>query len=99
MQLRDHPLMSHRGIRNWPPRWMITQSDNKPLSGEVGILEYAHKPSGNKLIIVMKLDDQRYTATLTFDDAAFCKQIYDLLQRNTGRSIEEIGDLDLSYTL
>jgi hypothetical protein len=52
-----------------------------------------------KTIIVMKLDDQRYTADLMFDDAAFCKQIYELLQRNIGRSIEEIGDLDVSGTL
>jgi hypothetical protein len=91
--------MSHRGIRNWPPKWGITQHDNKPLIGEVGILEYAQKPYGQKLIIVMKLDDQRYTAILMFDDTTFCKQIYNLLQQNIGRRIEEIGDLDLSFTL
>jgi hypothetical protein len=75
MQLRDHPLMSHRGVRNWPPRWVITQSDDKPMSGEVGIFENALDPPDNKLIIVMKLDDQKYTATLMFDDATFCIQI------------------------
>jgi hypothetical protein len=91
--------MSRRGIRNWPPRWGITSTDKKPLPGEVGILEYALKPGDTKIIIVMKLADQRYTANLMFDDAAFCKQIYELLQRNTGRSIEQIGDLDLSFTL
>jgi hypothetical protein len=99
MQLRNHPLMSHSGIRNWPPEWGITQRDNKPLRGEVGFLEYAQKPYGQKLIIVMKLDDHKYTAILMFDDATFCKQIYNLLQQNIGRRIEEIGDLDLSFTL
>jgi hypothetical protein len=99
MQLRNHPLMSHSGIRNWPPKWGITQRDNKPLRGEVGFLEYAQKPYGQKLIIVMKLDDHKYTAILMFDDATFCKQIYNLLQQNIGRRIEEIGDLDLSFTL
>jgi hypothetical protein len=99
VQLRDHPLMSRHGIRNWPPRWGITPSEKKRLSGEVGILEYALKPGDTKIIIVMKLADQRYTADLMFDDAAFCKQIYELLQRNIGRSIEEIGDLDVSGTL
>jgi hypothetical protein len=47
----------------------------------------------------MKLDDQRYTAILMFDDATFCKQIYNLLQETIDRRIEEIGNLDLSFTL
>lgn len=98
MQLRDHPLMSYRGIRNWPPKWGITQGDNKPLAGEVGVLEYLQKAHG-KLTIVIKLDGHKYTATLMFDDATFCEQIYKLLQQNIGRRIEEIGDLDLSHTL
>jgi hypothetical protein len=82
--------MSYRGFRNWPPNWVITRGDNKPLSGEVGIVEYATTNSfpTNRLIIVMKLDDQRYTATLKFDDAAFCKQIYDLSLATERRSLD-----------
>jgi hypothetical protein len=93
--------MSHRGVRNWPPRWGITPSDKKPLSGEVGTLErvYDRCQTLQTVIITMNLYSARYTANLTFDDPAFCKQIYDLLQQNIGRSIEEIGDLDLSFTL
>jgi hypothetical protein len=93
--------MSYRGVRNWPPKWRITRSDHKPLSGEVGTLEQVDDRCNtlNAVIITMILDDVRYMADLRFDDFPFCKQIYELLQQNIGRSIEEIGDLDMSYTL
>jgi hypothetical protein len=38
-------------------------------------------------------------AALSFDDPAFCSQLYPLLQEKVGLSIREIGDLDLSHTL
>jgi hypothetical protein len=39
MKLRDHPLMSRAGVRNWPPAWLwrAGSGDAKPY-GEVGIL-------------------------------------------------------------
>jgi hypothetical protein len=33
------------------------------------------------------------------DDPAFCYELFTLLKSNVGRSIKEIGDLDLSSTL
>jgi hypothetical protein len=36
---------------------------------------------------------------LVFTDSAFCRQLYEILQQHVGRSIEEIGDVDLAYTL
>jgi hypothetical protein len=40
MLLRDHPLMSYRGTRNWPPVWTWTRGgENKYPKGEVGILK------------------------------------------------------------
>jgi hypothetical protein len=38
----------------------------------------------------------RYTGMIAFDSAEFCRQIYPLLKSNIGRSIKDIGDLDLS---
>jgi hypothetical protein len=35
---RDHPLMSYRGIPNWPPVW-TTELGNQRRSGEVGVLK------------------------------------------------------------
>src|SRR5215471_8625207 len=39
MKLRAHPLMSYRGVSNWPPVWVGTNHKNEPLRGEVGVLE------------------------------------------------------------
>src|SRR5213593_1335425 len=37
MDLRNHPLMSRRGARNWPPVWTwIGGGENKRPKGEVG---------------------------------------------------------------
>ena len=39
MLLRDHPLMSYRGRRNWPPRWLPGKDiGGEELSGEIGAL-------------------------------------------------------------
>ena len=40
MLIRDHPLMSRRGIPNWPPVWTWTDGlENAHAKGEVGILK------------------------------------------------------------
>jgi hypothetical protein len=42
MLLRDHPLMSRYGVRNWPPVWTwVDGSEDKSPKGEVGILIWA----------------------------------------------------------
>jgi hypothetical protein len=40
MKLRDHPLMSCLGMRNWPPAWLWNSGaeDTMP-NGEVGLLK------------------------------------------------------------
>jgi hypothetical protein len=47
----------------------------------------------------MEFDGERYMGALLFDDAAFCWEVFVLLRQHLGRSIKEIGDFDLSYTL
>jgi hypothetical protein len=40
MLLRDHPLMTYKGERSWPPAWLWTAGyDNTHPQGEVGILK------------------------------------------------------------
>ena len=40
MQLRDHPLMTYRGNRSWPPAWLWTAGyETTHPQGEVGILK------------------------------------------------------------
>ena len=45
----------------------------------------------------MEHEGRMYTGALLFDDAVFCEQIFDLLETCIGRSIKEIGGLDVSH--
>ena len=105
VRFRDHPLMSHHRVPSWPPTW--TQSDAamrtevKSLRGEIGILRHVlrHDAMPNKCFLVIEHEGERWMGCLLVEDRAFCEQICDLLRTQLGRSIKEIGDLDLIFTL
>ncbi len=102
MKLRNHPLMSYRGLSNWPPVWTQARRDSvKTVIGEVGTLIYVHSNPlmSSKCFLVMEHGGETYVGTLLFDNDAFCRQINILLQCHLKRSIRDIGDLDLSATL
>jgi hypothetical protein len=105
MQLRDHPLMSHTGARNWPPIWGVRRT-NGPSTlavwGEIGILDAVslsihERP--NRCYLFMSHNGAEFIGTLLFDDPVFCQEIYFLLVQHCGESIKSIGDLDVSFTL
>ena len=50
----------------------------------------------NEVFMWIQWEDVQYMGFLSFDDLTFRSQIGTLLKANIGRSIEEIGDLDLS---
>ena len=52
-----------------------------------------------KLFMFIEYQSFRYMGLMAFDDPKSCHAIYTLLKSNIGRSIKEIGDLDVSYTL
>ena len=95
-------MTAKRGIQTWPPRWAPTHrdKDDKPL-GEVGILEDVTKSqlSDTKLFLFMQHRGLQYMGSMNFDDFTFSSQIFTLLNANIGRSIKEIGDLDVSHLL
>ena len=98
MNLRDHSL-----IRNtWPPKWMplLPDRDDKPV-GEVGILEdvFMSELIENKVFLFMQHLTFRYMGVMLFDDQMFSRAIFTVLKSHIGRSIEEIGNFDLSFTL
>jgi hypothetical protein len=102
MKLRDHPLMSYRGLKNWPPTWTRTRSSVvTTVRGEVGVLTYVHSNPqvSDKCYLVMDYEGETYVGTLIFENHAFCTQVGDLLGLHLKRPIKDIGDLDLSYTL
>ena len=39
-----------------------------------------------------------YIGALLLSDTAFCREIFGVLVRNRGKTIQEIGDIDLRYT-
>jgi hypothetical protein len=102
LALRDHPQMRYFGIKSWPPVWVNTHvAPTKKISGEIGCLIgtvfYPDMP--RRLFLKMELDAERYMGCLVMSDAGFCRQLDGILKSNVGRSIKEIGDLDLSHTL
>ena len=102
MQLRDHPLMSFGGVTNWPPTWVHTRTiPTKREHGEIGILTgtifYEDLPK--RLFLLIDFEGERYMGALAFNDRPFCKQLYLILQNHLGKSIKEIGDLDVGWFL
>jgi hypothetical protein len=99
MQLRDHPLMSYRTVRNWPPTW--TRSGEHIITGEIGILKQVNGDSAlcNRCFLVIEHKGLRYVGALLFSDVMFCLSIRKLLKNYIGQPIKEIGDLDLSFIL
>ena len=101
MQLPNHPLMSYRGLRSWPPTWSLAnpQNDLKPLRGEIGRLKYILPDQlSKKCFLIIEHDDHPYVGCLFFDDSIFCAQmiINKIIESQAGFTIKEIGDLDLS---
>ena len=96
MQLRDHPLMSYRSVRNWPPVWTLRGVGTvKTLKGEVGVLTYIdYDGMSNKCFLVIDYQSALYTGCLICQDRSFCKQIVQVLRTQVDRPIKEIGDLD-----
>jgi hypothetical protein len=101
MQLRNHPLMSFEGKPNWPPPWFGSADSTKTLSGESGILKHVVKDVTveKRCFLMIEHGGEGYVGALKFDDPAFCTHISTLFEQYIGRSIREIGDMDLSYTL
>jgi hypothetical protein len=102
MFLRDHPLMSRNGVRNWPPvwTWMRGEKDKHP-KGEVVLKEVVPsqvKPE-DRCFLIIAYQGSEYLGCLLFDNRSFCKHITGVLQFCCNRRIREIGNLDLTYTL
>jgi hypothetical protein len=102
MELRDHRLMSYRGVPNWPPVWLRRKSAAKQqtLRGEVGILqEVSIGIDYRRSILSMEHEGEPYIGCLIFSDHRFCRPIVKLLRRYCGHSIKDIGGIDLDRVL
>jgi len=100
MELRNHPLMSYRSVRNWPPLWVWTAGkENKQPEGEVGILKnvmlVGTEPM-NKCYLIIEHDGEQYIGRLLFGDSSFCRMVYRVLDDHCGASLQQIGGIDVS---
>jgi hypothetical protein len=88
-------------MMSWPPRLRSVANIRSEVRGEIGILEDVSMNDliPNKIFIAVDHLAERYIALLAFDDETFAKQLYPLLLKNVGRTIREIGELDLSHLL
>ena len=98
--------MSYRGLCNWPPTWVKTGGSSdvfqNKLRGEIGVLSQvflSQVTPYTRCYLSVEVEGDFYMGTLLFEDAAFCRQIYELLQQHCGKSIQQIGDLDVSHLL
>jgi hypothetical protein len=91
--------MRRLGRLNWPPEWKGPYGPNNPLPrGEVGILirvEAASSVLTTPHCIIIQWNDREYLGSLYFDEKDFLQEIIGLLQSCLGRSIAEIGSLDI----
>jgi hypothetical protein len=104
MKLRDHPaLVLSGGFRSWPPIWVHSRGtpEVKKLHGEIGVFTgtIRHEAVPSTIFLRMEFENESYLGFLVVGKPMFCLQLDNLLQEHVGRTIAEIGDIDLSFTL
>src|SRR5262245_36795262 len=96
------PLMSYRGLSNWPPMWTKADSSRATVRGEIGTLTQVILSCiapYKRCYLLIDYRDESYLGTLLFEDAVFCRQIHDLLQQHLGESIRYISNIGLRHLL
>jgi hypothetical protein len=94
MKLRQY---ARRILREWPPVWTGMGRDRKLLRGEVGVLTdaYSNNQAESAIFVVIRFRAEKFIGALLFTDCSCRTRILSLLQANAGRSIREIGDLEV----
>ena len=96
--------MSMQGHRSWPPVWAwIGGGPDRHPEGEIGVLKavrHTVRPPirWDRLFLVMEDATSLYVGCILFDDEGFCEWLFTELNHHIGKSIEQIGELDVSST-
>jgi hypothetical protein len=100
MLLRDHPLMMFRGNRSWPPDWLWRDGyDDTHPRGEVGILKNVIcSPTADGCFLIMEHCGAEYIGAVLLSDPRFSREIFRLLVQSSGKTIREIGEIDLPHS-
>jgi hypothetical protein len=98
MELRNHPLMSYRGINSWPPVWTWRGGrEHIRPRGEVGVLRdvfLSNVVPRSRIFLIMADNGEEYMGCVLCSDYTFSGQVYQLLKDHCGQTIAEIGSLD-----
>jgi len=101
MKFRDLRVLERRsGMMLWPPQWSNTYQPRKDWPhGEIGTLEsvWMHELLAKCVFLHVRHDGFQYIGSLYFDDRDSCMMVFNFLTSVVGRSIAEIGDLDVSH--
>jgi hypothetical protein len=103
MLLRDHPLLTYKRSRSWPPTWLWRGgNETSNPKGEVGILKdvipSAIEPY-DRCFLIMEHRGAEYIGALLLSDTSFCQEIFGVLVQNRGKPIQEIGSVNLRHTV
>lgn len=97
MKLKDHPLMKHHNVPNWPPSY-LTPAYRQELIEEFGILRAvtldARMP--NRCFLMVEMDGLAYVSGLKFDHSAFRTRFVNTINVHLNRPMKEIGELEVS---
>ena len=91
--------MSYRGVPSWPPVWTRSRTHGaRIVTGEVGVLTYVYSNRRvvNKCFLVIDYEQETYVGSLVCADRSFCSEISNLLRNQIGRSLKQIGDLEMT---
>jgi hypothetical protein len=97
MKLRDHPLISFKGVRSWPPVWFDAELvPGKMIKGEVGILTdvVMRELELCRVFLTIRYQGGSFIGVLFFDDQPFCLKVYKFLKACIGKEIKNIGDME-----
>jgi hypothetical protein len=99
MKLRDHPLLSYRGVSSWPPVWVGKDARQleQPKS-EIAILKnviLSKTAPFTRCHLVIEHEGAEYFGALLFDDQVACLKIYRLLLSHRGEPIRKVGEIDV----
>src|SRR5262249_8319487 len=103
MLLREHPLMTYGGVRSWLPHWLCKAGyhSTHPI-GEVGILRDVI-PSNIEphptCFFLMENQGAGDFGAFFFSDGGTLRKVYDVLIQHRGKTMQEIGSIDLAPTL
>ena len=84
--------------KQWPPKWKPFFG-TAPVAGEVGVLDEV-RPSrlyDRGCVFLIDLRGTKYIGALSFGDDAFYRRFIDFVQRQRGKPIAKIAELEISF--